>query len=69
MIDNEVNHSSLRHCLSFTSPRLLFEAFVELLGDELAVEVLTDEDELLHAVAIVLIPVALHTRVGLEELL
>ena len=45
------------------------QAGVEKAGDEVLVEMLTDEDEFLHAVAILLVPIATEARIPVHELL
>ena len=48
---------------------MLGQAGVEGLGDGLTVEVLADEDELLHSVAILFVPIAAEAWILLHELL
>ena len=45
------------------------QAVVEEVGDELLVEVLADEDELLHAVAVLVIPIATEAWIAPHEVL
>lgn len=46
---------------------LLFQTAVEFAGNGLLVEMLTNEDQLLHAVAVAVVPIALQARVLLLE--
>ena len=48
---------------------VLCQAVVEKAGDEVLVEMLADEDELLHAVTILFVPIATEPRILLHELL
>ena len=45
------------------------QAVIEKAGDEVLVEILADEDELLHAVAELLVPVATEAGITFHELL
>ena len=52
---------------STETARLFLKTVVELASYSLFVEVLTDKDQLLHAVAVALVPVALQTGILLHE--
>ena len=49
--------------------RSVCQAGIEEVGDELLVEVLSDEDEFLHAVAVLVVPVATEAWIALHEVL